>query len=501
MFLLVIIVTRSFIIGVRYGMMSDVRYKLSHSKAKLDWISKDFLITGWFRISPESYKIEWEASMHRLQINQKDFLFTFIRELPKDLSERFSNSDYYNANNFDQKELNIKIATQKLIFKEKKNTSSMFDDELGLIHNSSKDVLRNEEEETSKNDSLQILQNKSVSIDFGEENQQWWVPKKLYKGDTILREITLLESAMYRFPWIIFIITGIRIVIQITIKIYTISVNKATGTQVIFEVLFLCIEIVIVFIIHTANLAFVYAGSGDFKRKLFQMKILQSLITPEKDEDFIFSNFFPTLNAWCTVNLRSWVQLRALCLDLGKKYTYRIFIYSAGFVVAYVLFFVFIVLSMFSFVNYELPLTVYVTGMFDTVIVFGLILQMFRLGAQINNHYNTHKGVFLRIKKTLWEAKNNYDGFMEVSSNFSFSSKLYAEMLKMTEQLQDDKIKYLDDCISLIDMIIQGLDYDREINPLKIVGITASDQILASFYTGIASFLFAFGQLAYSKFG
>ena len=139
-FLNIIIFTRSFIIGVRYGLMSDIRYKLTHSKAKLDWITKDFLITGWFKISPQSFKTECEAAISRLQINLKDFSFTFIRELPKDLADRFSNSDYYEVNIFDQKELNQKIKTQKFLFKTKKHTSSLIDEEIGIIHSSSKDI-------------------------------------------------------------------------------------------------------------------------------------------------------------------------------------------------------------------------------------------------------------------------------------------------------------------------------------------------------------------------
>ena len=361
--------------------------------------------------------------------------------------------------------------------------------------------LNNEEAETSKNDSGQLLQNKSESIELGQENQQCCLPKRRFKGDTILREVTLLESAMFRFPWTIFIITFIRIVVQVGIKIVTLSISKPTSSTIWFEIMFLLFQIFIILLLYNANLAFVYAGAGDFKRKLFYMKILQSLITPEKDEDFMFSNFFPTLNACCTENLKSWIQLRALTLDIGKKYTYRIFIYSAGFIVAYVLFFVFIMLSMFSFVDYKLPLTVSILGTFDVIVILGMILQMFRLGAQINNHFNIHKGVFLRIKKTLWEAKNNFEEFMQSTSNFSPSSQMYAEMLKVIELVKDDKYKYLDDWISLIDMIIQGLDYDRETNPLKIVGITASDEVIASIYTGIASFLFAFGQLIYSKYG
>ena len=79
------------------------------------------------------------------------------------------------------------------------------------------------------------------------------------------------------------------------------------------------------YIIFGYNIRFNYAGVTDFRRKLFLMKILQSMISVEKDKDFTFSTYFPTLNICWMKNLNNWMQLRATCLDIGLKYTYRIF--------------------------------------------------------------------------------------------------------------------------------------------------------------------------------
>lgn len=50
------------------------------------------------------------------------------------------------------------------------------------------------------------------------------------------------------------------------------------------------------FIIWGYNIRFIYVGVTDFRRKLFFMKILKSMISVDKDKDFIFSTYFPTLN-------------------------------------------------------------------------------------------------------------------------------------------------------------------------------------------------------------
>mmetsp|Transcript_8634 Transcript_8634/g.7652 ORF Transcript_8634/g.7652 Transcript_8634/m.7652 type:complete len:85 (+) Transcript_8634:213-467(+) len=83
----------------------------------------------------------------------------------------------------------------------------------------------------------------------------------------------------------------------------------------------------IICLIYGVNLTFMYAGIIDFRRKLFYMKILQSMISPDKDKQFVFSTYFPTLNICSIRNLNSWISLRDASLDLGQKYTVRIFVY------------------------------------------------------------------------------------------------------------------------------------------------------------------------------
>jgi len=192
--------------------------------------------------------------------------------------------------------------------------------------------------------------------------------------------------------------------------------------------------------------------------------------------------------------------LRASCLDLGKKYTDRIFTYCSVFLAFYLIFFVFLMLSFFNVLPYELPGAVYVNGSFDVIIILGIILYMLKTGTQINDHFDIHKGVLLKLKRTLWDAYTNYNGVMERHYATNSSSKIYTEMLKTLKLKNCDQKQYLQEAVSLTDIIMQELDYDKETNPLKLMGLTCSNQLMTSIYTGVASAVFALSQLFYTKY-
>ena len=87
-FLAFIMVTRSFIIGVRYGFMSKARYKMMKSPANFDWITNDFLFFGWLQLSPKTLRDEIKATKTRVEINDDEFEFTFGQKIPDQLKQK-----------------------------------------------------------------------------------------------------------------------------------------------------------------------------------------------------------------------------------------------------------------------------------------------------------------------------------------------------------------------------------------------------------------------------
>lgn len=78
----------------------------------------------------------------------------------------------------------------------------------------------------------------------------------------------------------------------------------------------------IFFLIFITTLFFV-AGIRDMKRRLYILQQLGQLISPKKQQYYKSKKLLPTINFLDQVSLHSWIDLRKLAIDYGKKYFYR----------------------------------------------------------------------------------------------------------------------------------------------------------------------------------
>lgn len=314
--------------------------------------------------------------------------------------------------------------------------------------------------------------------------------KKLYKGEPILREMGLLESTTNSSFSPLVVIVVIRLILPTLANLiendFKIPLNW-------YEYSIILLEAIIIILIYGVNLTFMYAGIIDFRRKHFFMKILNNMIAPDKDKEFIFSSYFPTLNILSIKNLNSWLLLRESALDLGKKYTQRIFVYCSVFMFFYLSLFLVIVLSLLGIFRYDFSYGFYITGIYDVLIVLGIMLQIIRTGAKVNKYFDKHKKNILWLKKQVWKAKNNYSLVISQKYCRYVNQKKFAEMLQamnLSKKVKRDE--YLDKLIEQIDIIKEELEFAKETNPLKLMGLTCSDSLIASIYTGLVSVAFAF---------
>jgi hypothetical protein len=83
-FLALHIVIRSFIIAVRYGFCSELRYLMLSSASQTDdFIGKDLFFRGWLEFHPTGggLSVEINSVLWRNQIDETLFELTFIEEL------------------------------------------------------------------------------------------------------------------------------------------------------------------------------------------------------------------------------------------------------------------------------------------------------------------------------------------------------------------------------------------------------------------------------------
>ncbi|CAI2384059.1 unnamed protein product [Moneuplotes crassus] len=491
-FLVVIMMCRAFVIGVRYGFMSKMRYKLLKSKANFDWITADFLFFGWLELTPKTLRQEIAATKARIEINEDEFEFTFSKDLPKALDIKLSKDDYYEDSK-NNSEFKNSIHLQKQIISNKRRASEMsFDEEMTMIHQPEISTPRRANLRDSKKSIMQIYARfrpkekvkKSESI----------VSRKLFKGEPILREMGLLESTLNSSFAPLIVIVIVRLILPTLSNL--IENDFKLGLHW-YEYSLIVFESIIIMLIYGVNLTFMYAGVIDFRRKLFFMKILNNLISPNKDKDFIFSSYFPTLNICSIRNLNSWLLLREAALDLGKKYTQRIFVYCSVFMFFYLSLFALIVLSLLRLLRYDFSIGFYITGTFDVLVILGIMLTIIRMGAKVNKFYDKHKRSILWIKKQVWKAKTNYGLVISQKYCRYLNQKKFAEMLQSMNLKRNKREEYFDKLLEQIDIIKEQLEFSKETDPLKLMGLTCSDQLLASIYTGLASIAFAFFQSFY----
>ena len=78
-------------------------------------------------------------------------------------------------------------------------------------------------------------------------------------------------------------------------------------------------------------------------------------------------------------------------INFGLKYMQRIFFYSSTFLGGYLFFAVILLLEYFGFISFKLPLLAKTLGLFDIVIVLGVLMMMLYYGAVINNQFNVDR--------------------------------------------------------------------------------------------------------------
>jgi len=122
LFLLVTVVMRCFIIAVRYGFMSESRYRLLYTKQTLIFVAGDFLYYSWVKCSPKQIELEIKATKFRCEIDEDFFYFTFTQDLPPKLEERLAKTDFYEDLEFEAKEFKKKIHKKKMALSKNKKT-------------------------------------------------------------------------------------------------------------------------------------------------------------------------------------------------------------------------------------------------------------------------------------------------------------------------------------------------------------------------------------------
>jgi succinate dehydrogenase hydrophobic anchor subunit len=77
------------------------------------------------------------------------------------------------------------------------------------------------------------------------------------------------------------------------------------------------------FFLLTTTILFFLAGIRDMKRRSFILNQLGQYLSPKKLQIYKTKKLLPTINFLDQVSLHTWIDLRKLSIDYGKKYFFR----------------------------------------------------------------------------------------------------------------------------------------------------------------------------------
>ena len=163
-----------------------------------------------------------------------------------------------------------------------------------------------------------------------------------------MREIALFSNILPTKLPVYSLIIAMRLLIPYFVRWLD---NRPVLGEFWFEYVLQVKLIMLSYLMALVNTRFILFGVLDFKRKYFYARMLRSMLLPTRDKHFTCGNMFPSINLLDAQSISSWMQLRNGMLDLGKKYTERVFLFSSCFILFYGILGVFLGLNYFRIIN------------------------------------------------------------------------------------------------------------------------------------------------------
>ncbi|CDW86475.1 UNKNOWN [Stylonychia lemnae] len=464
------IIIRSFIVAVRYGFSSKLRFKVLRSTRKdATYVSQDLIAQSWVYTTPKQLDPEIDSVFWRNQIEEKQFFMRFYEELDEVTTQKFTDPDFYNREGF---EFDMNSSRKEYLGHETRIRKKQ-DDKIEL------DPYDEDYEMYSLHSFKRGLFSKSL---------------KPSSGRLVFREIAIFAGAKcVSLKYMLIILPIIKASLVLLIR------YLEHGSPIALDIdgfIYQIAELPVFWFLTFANYLFVAIGLIDFQRRVFMIKAIGSLINPFKQDVSVKYMIFPTLVLTCKDSLHSWFNLRICAMDFGRKFLSRIFVYCSAFLGSYVFFVVILLLQFFNFIQFQLSVYLIVLILFDIFIILGAMLVMLYLGAVVNHQFVLDRLQLIKIKQTFLYMRLHID---EVRGGTKFAGAYLKIFQKpfiryASEQTSEEAVKQIDDLISEIDAMSQRLELDGEHQPLRLMGLKATYSLMNQIYTTLFTIIFAVAQ-------
>lgn len=237
----------------------------------------------------------------------------------------------------------------------------------------------------------------------------------------------------------------------------------------------------------------------DMKTKIFCLKQIGYLISPKKLSYLKDRKLYPTLNIFDPLTLRTWSNFRKLMNNYGKKFILR---NNFNVTVSMTFYFFVIATLLLQTVgiieSYNDTLFVIIFT-FDSIVFFTIFIVNMWGAAFINDQYKVHKNLLKKNKTIISDFQrlsNLYVGEHAIEPD----NPIYKEGLKLLKQelgednFEEKLIARAENLASIIDDIIEDLDFEEKNEPFTVMGVVVHYSLLKSMAVAVASLVFAIAQ-------
>eukprot|EP00347_Sterkiella_histriomuscorum_P006140 403353915 len=246
------------------------------------------------------------------------------------------------------------------------------------------------------------------------------------------------------------------------------------------------------FAVYLVNLDFLEIGVIDLKRRKFLMKILEIMLEPNR--------FKTSVKVFCFVNyfdpqtLLSWMDMRVMILDVGKRFRIRIELYSLLFLITYALIGGVYLSWFFGGLNYELSCSYIVVGAFEILNFLYFIYMMFHIGAQINEQTTQQILRISELRNVLERLETDCEKLLQGNSKFADNlinqafkdAALYFGNITQDFGIEESK-RILLKSQQTLQIVQDRLDKEGLYNQIEILGIPLNMGILHAIQTSLIS--------------
>eukprot|EP00347_Sterkiella_histriomuscorum_P005593 403356017 len=446
------------------------------------WLFMMTSVILYFQFNQEGYMDAIQLQMLILVTLMRCLIVSirYLYKIPKLYKERMQNYNYYETNNYHVKNEKKEVlqSVSQILKQDLKKT---------LRGSSKTNVIKTQPTQQSSNNDALSDYDRTFGENPGREDLYSY-----FSGRLIFRELILMSKNMaHRMKsWILFFISIVHASLPLIINM----INDANNSDVpitqqpkyqsaSFWGYFISCFLVNT-LIYVVNLNFIEIGVIDMKRRKYNMKVLEIMLEPNRFKVLPKHRIFPLINYFDPQSLLSWMDIRIMLLDIGRRFYIRIEMYAFSYLVVYGLLGAIYLCWYFGMLIFEFSQSLIVIGAFEILNFLYFLYLMFHVGA-INELSTKQILRITELRNVIERLDVGCEKVLQKNSKFAnmFVNRTFKDALLYFGFIQEDygekKCKQIIEKTTSVLAIIQDrLEKEKEYNPIKIMGIPLNTTIL-----------------------